>query len=140
MYADKIEILVTENVPYNQYVKLYDSAHIVLDQIFAYDQGYNALEAMAKGKVVFTGAESEFNDYYGITDKVAINALPDVDALVNELSYLIENPDEIIAISKRAHAFIEKEHNYIKIALKYIEGWNNNKALVPLHLNVLKIL
>jgi len=39
------------------------------------------------------------------------------------LSFLIENPDEIIAIGKRARTFIEKEHHYTKIAKKYLEVW-----------------
>ena len=91
--------------------------------MYAYDQGYNALEAMAKGKVVFTGAEKEFVDYYKLSEEVAINVLPDVDDLVAKLSYLIENPNEIIAIGKRARQFIEKEHQYIKIAQKYLETW-----------------
>ena len=76
---------------------------------------------MAKGKVVFTGAETEFEKHYNITQRVAVNALPDTNYLVNELSYLIENPDEIILIGKCARAFIEKEHNYIKITEKYLE-------------------
>ena len=80
---------------------------------------------MAKGKVVFTGAENEFLKQYHLTEKVAINALPDVDYLVNELSYLIENPNEIIAIGKRARTFVEKEHHYTKIAEKYLEVWNS---------------
>lgn len=124
-YPDKVEIIKTRSIPYKQYIKLYDKAHVLLDQVYAYDQGYNALEAMAKGKVVFTGAEKEFIKYYNLTEKVAINALPDVEYLVNELSYLIENPNEIVAIGKRARVFIEKEHNYIKIAGKYIEVWKN---------------
>lgn len=103
---------------------MYNKAHILLDQIYAYDQGYNALEAMAKGKVVFTGAEKEFVNQYNLSEKVAINALPDVSYLVNELSLLIENPQEIIAVSKRARAFIEKEHNYVEIAKKYLATWN----------------
>ena len=41
-------------------IKNYEQAHIILDQVYAFDQGYNALEAMAKGKVVFTGAEAIF--------------------------------------------------------------------------------
>ncbi|RYJ41861.1 glycosyltransferase [Flavobacterium beibuense] len=123
-YRDKVEIIITENVPYNEYIKLYDRAHILLDQTYGYDQGYNALEAMAKGKVVFTGAETEFTQQYNLTERVAINALPDTKAIVNELSYLIENPNEIKAISLRARVFIEKEHNYIKIAEKYIEVWS----------------
>ena len=87
------------------------------------DQGYNALEAMAKGKVVFTGASEEFNQHYNLTEKVAVNAIPDVNYLVTELTYLIENPQEITAIGKRARIFIEKEHHYIKIAEKFMQEW-----------------
>ena len=123
-YNDKVEIIITENVPYRQYISLYNKAHILLDQVYAYDQGYNALEAMAKGKVVFTGAENEFTKKYNLTERVAVNALPDVESLVSELSFLIENPEEIIAIGKRARTFIEKEHHYIQIAEKYVEAWN----------------
>ncbi|MXN92406.1 glycosyltransferase [Flavobacterium sp. Sd200] len=122
-YAEKVEIIVTENVPYAQYIEMYNRAHIVLDQVYAFDQGYNALEAMAKGKVVFTGAEDEFTDHYDLTERVAVNALPDAGAIAAELSYLIENPDEIIALGKRARAFIEKEHDYIKVANIYLQAW-----------------
>jgi glycosyltransferase involved in cell wall biosynthesis len=123
-YANQVEIIVTENIPYQQYIELYNKAHILLDQVYAYDQGYNALEAMAKGKVVFTGAEKEFTEQYQLTERVAINAMPDVTDLVNELSSLIENPQEIIEIGKRARTFIEKEHDYIKIAERYLDKWD----------------
>lgn len=123
-YQDKIEIIITQNVPYQKYINLYNRAHILLDQSCSCDQGYNALEAMGKGKVVFTGAEQEFVNHYKLTEKVCVNAKPDIDYLVKELSFLIENPDEIIAIGKRARTFVEKEHHYIKIAEKYLEVWN----------------
>lgn len=122
-YPNKIETIISRSIPYNQYIGLYNKAHILLDQVYGYDQGYNALEAMAKGKVVFTGAETEFIKHYNLAKRVCINALPDVDSIVNELSFLIENPKEIIAIGKRARAFIEKEHDYVKIAKKYLEVW-----------------
>ncbi|WP_298302515.1 glycosyltransferase [Flavobacterium sp.] len=124
-YDDKVDVIVTRNIPYQDYIKQFNKAHIVLDQIYAYDQGYNALEAMAKGKVVFTGAEKEFEDYYNLTEKVAVNALPNVENLVTELSFLIENPNEIQAIGIRARAFVEKEHNYVKVAEKYLKAWEN---------------
>jgi glycosyltransferase involved in cell wall biosynthesis len=123
-YTNQVEIITTRSIPYQEYIKLYNKAHILLDMTYAHDQGYNALEAMAKGKVVFTGAEKEFEMHYGLTQKVNINAKPDVDYLIAELSFLIENPGEIRAISKRARAFIEKEHDYIKIAEKYVNTWN----------------
>ena len=124
-YQDRIEIIITKNIPYQKYINLYNKAHILLDQSCSCDQGYNALEAMAKGKVVFTGAEQDFTDHYKLTERVCVNAKPDVEYLIKELSFLIENPDEIIAIGKRARAFVKKEHDYIKIAEKYIEVWNN---------------
>jgi hypothetical protein len=123
-HKSKIEIVIAENLPYQTYINQNNRAHIILDQVYSFDQGYNALEAMAKGKVVFTGADKEFTQYYNLTEKVAINALPDVNYLVNELEYLIENPTEIIAIGERARKFIDKEHNYIAVAEKYLSKWN----------------
>jgi glycosyltransferase involved in cell wall biosynthesis len=123
-YPNQVEVIITRSIPYKQYIEAYNKAHILLDQIYSYDQGYNALEAMAKGKVVFTGAENEFSKQYNLTEKVAINALPNVDSIVEGLFFLIENPDELIAIGKRARSFVEKEHHYIKIAEKYLDVWN----------------
>uniref|UniRef100_UPI00404A70C0 glycosyltransferase n=1 Tax=Flavobacterium sp. TaxID=239 RepID=UPI00404A70C0 len=123
-YDKKVRIEIVENLPYQEYIKKFNEAHIVLDQIYAYDQGYNALEAMAKGKVVFTGAEQEFLDIYKLSeDEVCINALPDLDYLVEKISHLIENPGKIAMIGTAARAFIEKEHDAQKIASTYISKW-----------------
>lgn len=125
-HPEKVAIQITKNLPYNQYIKIYNEAHIVLDQVYAYDQGYNALEAMAKGKVVFTGAEQEWLDHYNLQDDtVAINALPNVEYLVEKLEWLILNPENIIKISKNARAFIEREHDYKDVAKKYIKIWTS---------------
>ena len=122
-YGHQVEIITTRNIPYQEYIEIYNRAHILLDMAYSFDQGYHALEAMAKGKVVFTGAETEFYDFYQLHEKVNINAKPDVDYLVNQLSFLIDNPDEILTISRNARAFIEKEHNYIRSAEKYLQTW-----------------
>ena len=123
-YSKKVDIIITENIPYNEYISIYNKAHILLDQIYAYDQGYNALEAMTKGKVVFTGAETEFLKQYRLKEnEVCINALPDVNDIVEKLSLLIENPDLILEISKNAKAFIEKDHHYKTIAITYLKTW-----------------
>jgi len=126
-HKDKVKIIRAESMPYNDYIKAYDEAHILLDQIYAYDQGYNALEAMAKGKVVFTGASHEFLNYYNLEeDEVCIHAEADSRAIANKLEDLILNPHNITAISKRARAFIENEHDYIKIAQRYVATWTKN--------------
>lgn len=122
-HSDKIEIIVAENMPYTQYIKEYERAHILLDYTYGMDQGYNALEAMAAGKVVFTGAGKEFMLYYNLSERVAVHAEPDAKAIAESLAYLIENPTEIEAIGRRARAFVEKEHNYVKVAEKYLKAW-----------------
>ena len=127
-YGAKVEILTSENLPYNKFINLYDRAHILLDQLYGHDQGSNGLEAMAKGKAVFTNATYVFKKQYNLDEKVAINGLPDVDYLVKQLSFLIDNPDEIKALGKRARTFIEKEHNYVKIAAKFVTVWQKANA------------
>ncbi len=122
-YKEKIKIVIAESVPYRDYVKLLQQADIVLDQVYGYDQGYNALEAMAMGKVVFTGAEWEFMTHYNLKEKVAINALPNTDAIINDLSHLIENPDQIRIIGERARQFVLTGHNYITVANRYVNEW-----------------
>lgn len=122
-YPEKLEIIISENVPYAKYIQSYNQAHIVLDMVYAFDQGYNALEAMAKGKVVFTGASSEFEKQFQLAKKVAFDAIPNAEKIAEDLSYLIENPNEIIALGKRARKFIEQEHDCVLIAEKYLHSW-----------------
>ena len=123
-YLNNVEIIRTLDKPYSEHINNIKMSDIVLDQIYAYDQGYNALEAMALGKIVFTGAEKEWLERYDLKeDTVAINALPDVAYIVSKLSWLIENPKQRNYISKNAIKFIERFHNYKKIANKYLEAW-----------------
>lgn len=125
-YSDKVEIITAKDLPYTEYIKSYNEAHILLDQVYAYDQGYNALEAMAKGKVVFTGAEQEWLDYYKMKkDMVVINALPEVSSIIEKLVWLIENPNQIVQIGRNARQFVENHHNYIKCADRYLELWQS---------------
>jgi glycosyltransferase involved in cell wall biosynthesis len=122
-YSEAIRIEIVENLPYAEYIEKYNQAHIVLDQVLAYDQGYNALEAMAKGKVVLTGAETAFTIHYNLTETVAINALPDVSYLTETIAQLIKNPERIQQIGKEARAFVKKEHDHVKVAKQYLETW-----------------
>ncbi|WP_299314438.1 glycosyltransferase [uncultured Aquimarina sp.] len=125
-YSNKIEVITTKDLAYKEYIKHFLSAHIILDQAQAHDQGYNALEAMAMGKVVFTGAGNAFKKHYNLKDIVAIDTFPDSAKIAENLEQLILNPNQIYEIGKNARAFIEKEHHYISIAKKYTETWKTN--------------
>jgi len=125
-FSEKIEIEIAENLPYADYIEKFDKAHILLDQVLGFDQGYNALEAMAKGKVVFTGADKNFEEFYQLKKIVAINALPDAQQIAGKLEELILNPNMIQEISSNAREFVEREHNHIAIAKKYISTWQEH--------------
>jgi hypothetical protein len=62
-----VQIITTRDIPYTTHINSYNKAHILLDQTYAYDQGYN-LEAMAKGKW-FYGTEHLFMEHYKLTEK-----------------------------------------------------------------------
>ncbi len=123
-YPDKVIIHLTENLPYKKYIEVYGNSHIFIDQVYSYDQGYNALEAMAAGKCVFTGGETEWLEFYKPEKQVLVNALPDEKKLFKQMESLILNPDKILEIGRNARIFIEKEHHYLKIAKIYLDTWN----------------
>ncbi|NRB61252.1 MAG: glycosyltransferase family 1 protein [Winogradskyella sp.] len=123
-FGNKVEIDIVKNLPYKEYISRFNRCHILLDQVYAYDQGFNALEAMAKGKVVFTGAEQEWLDLYNLEeDTVAINALPDANAIAEKLEWLIENPQKIEDISISARNFVKQHHDHVECARQYLKKW-----------------
>jgi len=122
-YPGKVRIVYAENLPYHAYIQLYNDAHILIDQLYSYDQGFNALEAMAAGKCVVTGAEKEFYEHYNLDKTVAVNSLPDEEDLFHKLVDLIENQEKIVEIGKNAREFIEQYHHYIKVAQQYLDTW-----------------
>ena len=124
-YPDTVEIIIAENLPYEDYVKSYRQAHILLDQVLCYDQGYNALEAMLQGKVVFSGASDVYLTAHYLKSVPVIDAQPDVDYLVDELSTLIEHPQTILEIGRAARNHILQHHESVMIAEKYLKLYSN---------------
>ena len=125
-FKSKINIITTYDLTYKEHLENLKKCDILLDMVYAYDQGYNALEAMAMGKIVFTGAEEEWLKLYNIKEDTAvINAVPNTIRIIEKLVWLIENPKMLKSISVNARKFIEKNHDFEKIATKYIKTWEN---------------
>jgi glycosyltransferase involved in cell wall biosynthesis len=123
-YAHRVKIITVESLPYADYIKAYDQAHVLLDQVYSHDQGYNALEAMAKGKIVGTGAGPHFMSHYGLTAAVAIDTSPDPELIVAQLEQLILHPEKRIQMAKAAQAFVKAHHDHIDVAKKYVSIWS----------------
>lgn len=124
-YANKVKVITVESLPYEDYIKAYDQAHVLLDQVYSHDQGYNALEAMAKGKIVATGAGVHFMTHYGLEAPVAIDACPEPSIIASQLEHLILHPKERAHIAAQAQLFVKTYHDHIKVAKQYAVIWSS---------------
>ena len=103
-----------------------NSCDVLLDQLYGYSPGMNALLAMSKGKIVVGGAEEEC---YRILDEETlrpmINVVPDEEDVYNKLRWLVENKEQIATLQQESIEFIEKHHSPRKVAEQYIAFWNS---------------
>jgi glycosyltransferase involved in cell wall biosynthesis len=120
-YENRVNITIAEDLPYQEYITSYSKAHILLDQVLCYDQGYNALEAMAQGKVVFAGGSPLYLKAHGLSEIPVIDAQPDVDDLVAQLAQLIDHPEDILTLGNKARAHVLEYHDAVQIAGTYVE-------------------
>lgn len=123
-YPDKVNYQVVGGLPYKEYIKTFNDSHIFLDQCMSMDQGVNALLALAKGKVVFSGFDDYLCSYYSLQDKPLLDTKPDVEFIYKQLEALIVNPRLLDSYSERAILFMKKNHNFDYIADKYLKIWS----------------
>lgn len=120
-YPDRVEIIINEIMPYDQYKKAIEKADIIMDQCKSYAWGMNAILSMAEGKVVFSGAEKETLNAFGLEKCPIINIRPSVQDIEDKLEELILNPNKIKELSKEGINFVKEFHDCKKIAEKYLE-------------------
>lgn len=121
-YPDRMELRKAEGVPFDEYKKMIDSSDVLLDQIYAYGPGMNALLAMSKGMIVFSGGEPEHYDSMGEMDcRPIINTLPSYDYIYKKLEWLILHPEEVERLKRQSREYVERNHEYVKVARRYEE-------------------
>ena len=125
-YPNQCEMLVAENVPYKEYVKMMLSSHVILDQIYSYTPATNALIAMAQGLVAVSGAEPEFYDFIGETEnKPIINISPMIENDIhNKLEWIIQNKHELPRLSRMSREFVVKHNDSHLVAQRHIDFWD----------------
>ncbi|WP_019415889.1 glycosyltransferase [Paenisporosarcina sp. TG20] len=123
-YPNDVEIICAEYLPLNEYLETINKAHIIIDQCRSYSYAMNALYSMAKGKIVLSGNEDECLKELGLNTSPVINITPNVFQIVQQLEHIIENKSEIEEMGIKSRKFVEKNHNHIEIAKKYLNAWN----------------
>lgn len=123
MYPKDIECIIAERMPFDEYTQNIERANVIIDQCKSYGYGMNALISMAKGKVVFSGAEKEVISRISSEDCPVVNIRPDEEQIYAQIMSLIEKKTEILDMGLHSREYVFKYHNYIDVAKKYLETW-----------------
>ena len=128
-YPDKCEILKAENVPFEEYSQMINNCDVLLDQLYGYSPGMNALLALAKGKIVVGGAEEECYDILGEHHlRPMVNVIPDEEDVYNKLEKLVLSPaEDIKRMKKESLLYVKKHHDHRRVAEQYIKFWNSKR-------------
>lgn len=118
-YPDRVKLTVAEGVPFAEYQKMLDAADVILDQLYAYTPGMNALEAMNRGTILVGGGEEE---QYEIINEAKlrpiINVQPTEESVYEELEKLVLHGN-IPQLKRDSIEYVRRHHDYIKVARQY---------------------
>ena len=123
-YPKDMDLIYVENIPFSDYQNVIDKANVVVDQVYSMSQGMNALISLAKGKIVLSGAEDCHYSLIGEeSNKPIINITPDKKHIKHQIEYVLDFRGNIETMGFQGRKYIEKHHDYILIAKKYIQAW-----------------
>lgn len=121
MYSDIVEICILEKLPYVEYVKIMCKTNILIDQARSYGAGMNAGIALAMGKIVLGGAESESIVDLSLNDSPIINIMPDTEDIFLKIEKLILlKKEERILLSEKSRIFAVNNLESSKVAERYL--------------------
>ncbi len=122
-----VEVDFVQNVPYAEFQRRLERAHIVVDQLYSYTPATTALMAMARGKVTVSGAEAEYYDFIGERElRPIVNADPlRLERLEEELCSLIERPERLEQTGRESREFVERHNAAQTVARRFEELWQS---------------
>ena len=124
-YADSMLLNIAESVPFNEYRQMMEGSDAILDQLYAYTPSMNPLLAMSKGIICIGGGEPENYDILGEKElRPIINVEPTYESVYRELEQLVLHPERIPELKRQSLEYIKKHHDFIKVAMQYIDFWN----------------
>lgn len=119
----KFDLVTVSNIPYHEYLELFDDCNIFFDQIYSYSSGMNGLLALAKGKILFGGGEFEsYKILNEFNNQPIVNLKPDKAMIKQQIAEFLK-----ININERyelagfySRKFVEDNHNSEIIVDKYV--------------------
>ncbi|HIT39919.1 MAG TPA: glycosyltransferase family 1 protein [Candidatus Caccoplasma intestinavium] len=126
-YPRECEIKRVVSLPLEEYLSVMRSSHVLIDQLYSYTPATNALQAMSQKLSVVSGAEPEYYDFIGEKQlRPIFNALPDEQQIYDLFEKIIKEKNSLQQRCNDSRAFIEKHHDYIKVAGEYLDFWEKH--------------
>lgn len=125
-YPERLELLIADGVPFSKYTAMLDGSDLLMDQLYSYTPGMNALLAMSKGIVVIGGGEPE--NYEIIHEeklRPIINVQPTFQSVFDELEKLVLNPSRMPELKKESVGYVRKHHDYVKVAREFVNFYHH---------------
>ncbi len=113
-----VELILVENLPYEEALECCANADIVVDQLLIGAYGQYAVEMMALGKPVVCYLRDDLLEHYG-DDLPIINANP--DNLVDVLRRLLDSKDDWHTLGQQGIRYVQAHHDSQVIANRLIE-------------------
>ena len=126
-HPDKAEVVMVENVTRSQYLDAMRSCHVLLDQIYSYTPATMALESMAAGLTVVSGAEKDFYDFIGEKENFPIvNAPLGLEEIERTIEDIVTHRERFAERSRRGRSFVEKHNAMEVVAGRFLNFWRSH--------------
>jgi glycosyltransferase involved in cell wall biosynthesis len=125
-YPNDLELVIDGKMPLNDYLAVMKRTNVVIDQMYSYSCGMNAIYALAMGKVVLGGAEPESLISLGVDSTPVINLKPNAQSIIEKVEQLLEKRNQFEQLGYESRKFAEEVHDYKKIAQQYIDTWSSH--------------
>lgn len=123
-FPDMVTCICKGGMPYDEYVKVFSSVDILIDQASGDDGGWgiNATIGAMKGKCVLVSCGNKNEENMGIPNIPFVDIKRDENDIYETLKRLIMNPEEIDRIKVESRRFVEKYCDSIIVAKRYLDA------------------
>lgn len=122
-YPNDVEMIICGNLPFREYLEVLQKTNVLVDQCKEHCWGLNACYGMAQGKLVLGGASRNSLKEFALDKSPVLHIGPNVDQIVKQIEYVIENRNRIEQWGYESRQFVETFHNHITIAERYRDMW-----------------
>jgi hypothetical protein len=124
LFGEKMVFETAADIPFDEYPAHLQKFNVIVDQVYGFSQGMNALQAMALGRVVMAGCEPEFLESMNLASAPVFNITADVNANLEQVKAIINSADKLEEMGEESRRFVETHHDYRKVARKYLSLWS----------------